>query len=55
MVTLSCSNLKKSITFWKDILNMKIYEEEEKRVTLMYGDDQAKLELKEISKFIYLS
>ncbi|XP_015114094.1 glyoxalase domain-containing protein 4 [Diachasma alloeum] len=47
-VTLSSSNLEKSISYWRDILNLKVYDQKDKTVLLGFGDDQAKLELKDI-------
>ncbi|XP_063973651.1 glyoxalase domain-containing protein 4 [Diachasmimorpha longicaudata] len=47
-VTLSSSSLEKSISYWKDILNLKVYDQKDKTVLLGFGDDQAKLELKDI-------
>lgn len=47
-VTLSSSSLEKSISYWKDILNLKVYDQKDKAVLLGFGDGQAKLELKDI-------
>lgn len=47
-VTLSSSNLQQTIAYWKDILNMKVVEQEDKRVLMSYGDNQAKLEFVDI-------
>jgi len=47
-VTLASSNLQKSIAYWKDILQMKVYEQKDRSVLLGYGDNQAKLELEDI-------
>ncbi|XP_014205243.1 glyoxalase domain-containing protein 4 [Copidosoma floridanum] len=47
-VSLSCSNLKRTIAYWKDILEMKLVEENAKTAILQYGDNQAKLEFKDI-------
>jgi len=47
-VSLSSSNLKRTIAYWKDILEMKLIEEKDKTVLLKYGEDQAKLEFKDI-------
>ncbi|KAF7989990.1 hypothetical protein HCN44_008664 [Aphidius gifuensis] len=45
-VTLSSSNLDKSIAYWKDLLAMKVYDQNDSKVVLGYGDNQTKLELK---------
>lgn len=47
-VTLASSNLEKSIAYWKDVLQMKVYEQNESSVLLGYGDQQAKLKLEAI-------
>ncbi|XP_008548307.1 glyoxalase domain-containing protein 4 [Microplitis demolitor] len=47
-VTLSSSNLQRTISYWKDILNMKIYEQSDNHVVFGYDDHQAKLEFKYI-------
>ncbi|XP_001607676.1 glyoxalase domain-containing protein 4 [Nasonia vitripennis] len=47
-VTLSSSNLKRSIAYWKDTLEMKLVEENDKSAVFEYGSKQAKLELKDI-------
>ncbi|XP_076281544.1 glyoxalase domain-containing protein 4 [Lasioglossum baleicum] len=47
-VTLSSSNLQKTTTYWKDILELKVFNQAEKSVLLGYGDDQAKLEFQDI-------
>ncbi|XP_066602947.1 glyoxalase domain-containing protein 4 [Prorops nasuta] len=47
-VTLSSSNLQRTINYWKDILGLKVFEETSKSVLLGYSEDQAKLEFKEI-------
>lgn len=52
-VTLSSSNLEKSISYWRDILNLKVFDQKEKSVLLGFGEDQAKLELKNIGNFLY--
>nr|CAG4645655.1 EOG090X09EK [Lynceus sp. MCZ IZ 141354] len=49
-VSLACSNLEKSVNYWHDLLKMKIYEKEGKKVLLGYSDDQAKLELIDIGE-----
>ncbi|XP_012280805.1 glyoxalase domain-containing protein 4 [Orussus abietinus] len=47
-ITLSSSNLQRSIAYWKDTLGMKVYSEQNKSVLLGYGDNQVKLELEDI-------
>ncbi|XP_011306199.1 glyoxalase domain-containing protein 4 [Fopius arisanus] len=47
-VSLSTSNLEKSISYWRDILNLKVYDQKDKTVLLGFADDQAKLEFKDI-------
>lgn len=47
-VTLSSSNLQKTITYWKDILQLKVFNQADKSVLLGYGDDQVKLEFQDI-------
>ncbi|XP_046832505.1 glyoxalase domain-containing protein 4 isoform X1 [Vespa crabro] len=47
-VTLSSSNLKSTIAYWKDILDMKVIEQEDNRVLMCYDKDQAKLEFVDI-------
>lgn len=49
-VTLSSSNLQRSIDYWKGILKLKIYKKNEKSVTLGFDEDQAKLEFEDIGK-----
>ncbi|XP_059618565.1 glyoxalase domain-containing protein 4 [Phlebotomus argentipes] len=48
-VTLHCANLKRSLDYWHGLLNMKILSEGDKLAVLSYGDNQASLELREIS------
>lgn len=47
-VTLSSSNLQQSISYWKDILELKIFDQSEKRVLLGYDQNQTKLEFEDI-------
>ncbi|XP_076662521.1 glyoxalase domain-containing protein 4 [Halictus rubicundus] len=47
-VTLSSSNLQKTVAYWKDILELKVFSQTDKSVLLGYGDDQAKLEFQDI-------
>ncbi|XP_064649463.1 glyoxalase domain-containing protein 4-like [Lineus longissimus] len=48
MVSLACSDLKRSIAYWNGLLGMKIYDQKENSVTLGYSDSQCKLELFDI-------
>ncbi|XP_012596020.1 glyoxalase domain-containing protein 4 isoform X1 [Microcebus murinus] len=49
-VTLTVSDLQKSLNYWSNLLGMKIYEKDEKkqRALLGYADNQCKLELQGI-------
>uniref|UniRef100_A0A2K6FBJ9 Glyoxalase domain-containing protein 4 n=1 Tax=Propithecus coquereli TaxID=379532 RepID=A0A2K6FBJ9_PROCO len=49
-VTLTVSDLQKSLNYWSNLLGMKIYEkdEEKQRALLGYADNQCKLELQGI-------
>nr|XP_033325530.1 glyoxalase domain-containing protein 4 [Megalopta genalis] len=47
-VTLSSSDLQKTIAYWKDILKLKVFNETDKSILLGYTDDQAKLEFQDI-------
>ncbi|XP_071632521.1 glyoxalase domain-containing protein 4 [Temnothorax longispinosus] len=47
-VTLSSSNLERTIAYWKDILGLKIFDRKDKSVLMGYGKDQAKLEFEDI-------
>ncbi|KAK9877079.1 hypothetical protein WA026_016104 [Henosepilachna vigintioctopunctata] len=47
-VTLACSNLIKSISFWNTLLGLAIYDKSDKTAVLGFGESQAKLELVEI-------
>lgn len=49
-VTLSSSNLQTTIAYWKDILDMKVIEQEDDRVSMCYDKDQTKLEFVDIGK-----
>ena len=49
-VSLSSSNLKNSIQYWKDVLEMSLVEEKDKTAVFEYAKNQAKLELKDIGK-----
>jgi len=48
---LSSTNLKNSVKFWNGILGLKIFCQTEAVVELGFGDDQAKLKLKDIGNF----
>ena len=48
-VTLTCSDMVKSLRFWKDLLKMKATNIGEEEAILSYGADQAKLKLKATS------
>ncbi|XP_020282801.1 glyoxalase domain-containing protein 4 [Pseudomyrmex gracilis] len=47
-VTLSSSNLQRTIAYWKDILGLKIFDQNDKSVLMGYSEDQAKLEFEDI-------
>ncbi|XP_039292908.1 glyoxalase domain-containing protein 4 isoform X2 [Nilaparvata lugens] len=47
-VTLASSNLSNTIKYWNGILGMKILSQQDKSVLLSFGDNQAKLEFKDI-------
>lgn len=47
-VALACSDLKKSVDFWSNLCDMKIYSQDDKSAVLGYGDNQCKLELIDI-------
>uniref|UniRef100_A0A1B6DLV4 VOC domain-containing protein n=1 Tax=Clastoptera arizonana TaxID=38151 RepID=A0A1B6DLV4_9HEMI len=51
-VTLSSSNLSKSLAFWNGILGLKIFSQEKDKAVIACNDSQAKLELKDIGKAI---
>ena len=52
-VTLASSNLQRSISYWKDILNLNVFEQKEKSVILGFAKEQAKLELEDIGKNLF--
>ncbi len=54
-VTLAISEKDQSLTYWTELLKLKLYEQSEKQALLGYADDQAKLELKFIGKFPIIS
>ncbi|XP_046463775.1 glyoxalase domain-containing protein 4-like [Daphnia pulex] len=49
-VTLAISEKDQSLTYWSELLKLKLYEQSEKQALLGYADDQAKLELKFIGE-----
>lgn len=49
-VSLGVSDLQKSITYWKEILGMKLYQQSSEKALLGYGDEQCKLELVHLAK-----
>lgn len=51
-VSLASSNLEKSIAYWNGLLTLKIFEKSPKSVLLGFDENQAKLELVEIGKYI---
>uniref|UniRef100_A0A8B9TPR2 Glyoxalase domain containing 4 n=1 Tax=Anas platyrhynchos TaxID=8839 RepID=A0A8B9TPR2_ANAPL len=54
-VTLGVSDLRKSISYWSDLLGMKIYEkdEEKQRALLGYADNQCKLDGVDVVCFLF--
>lgn len=52
---MSSSNLEKTTAYWKDILDLKVFDQTENSVLLGYSEDQAKIEFKDIGNdFIML-
>ncbi|XP_050509327.1 glyoxalase domain-containing protein 4 [Diabrotica virgifera virgifera] len=51
-VTLNVSNLKKSIEYWNGILGLKIFKTNDKSALLGFKENEAKLEIQEISEAI---
>ncbi|KYQ53561.1 Glyoxalase domain-containing protein 4, partial [Trachymyrmex zeteki] len=49
-VTLSSSNLERTITYWKDILGLQIFGRKDKSVLMGYSKDQVKLEFEDIGE-----
>ena len=49
-VSLSVSDLGRSIKYWNEVLEMKLYEQNSKKALLGYADDQCKLELVNLAK-----
>lgn len=48
---LSSTNLTKSKKFWSEILNLNIFTETDNFIELGFGDEQAKLKLRDIGNF----
>lgn len=48
-ITLSVSNLTKSLDYWSKLLGMTVYSQTDTSALLGYSDDQAKLELVQLS------
>lgn len=44
-VSLSCTNLSKSVDYWNKLCGMKVYSSDDKTALLGFGDNQCKLEL----------
>lgn len=52
---MSSSNLEKTTAYWKDILDLKVFDQTENSILLGYSEDQAKIEFKDIGNdFIML-
>lgn len=49
-VTIASSNLEKSLNYWKELLGMNLIGQTESTALLSYGENQAKLELNDISE-----
>lgn len=45
---MSSSNLETTTAYWKDILDLKVFDQTENSVLLGYSEDQAKIEFKDI-------
>lgn len=50
-VMLSSTNLEKSVKFWNGILGLKIFSQTTAVIELGFGDNQAKLKLRDIGNF----
>lgn len=48
---LSSTNLEKSVKFWNGILGLKIFNQTAAVIELGFGDNQAKLKLRDIGNF----
>jgi len=46
-VTISCSDLKKSLSYWNGLLGVKVYERTEKSAIVGFADNQVRVELKQ--------
>jgi len=51
---LSSTNLTKSLKFWNGVLGLSIFSQTEALVELGFGDDQAKLKLRDIGNLYIL-
>jgi len=49
---LSSTNLTKSMKFWNGLLGLNIYNQNESSIELGFGEDQAKLKLRDIGNFL---
>ncbi|XP_054263401.1 glyoxalase domain-containing protein 4-like isoform X2 [Macrosteles quadrilineatus] len=49
-VTLSSSNLARTLAYWNEILGLKIFSKENDKALLAFAESQAKLEFKDIGK-----
>ena len=49
-VTLACSNLAKSLEYWNGILGLNIFDTTNKSAVIGFNDNEAKLELQEITE-----
>lgn len=53
-VSLASSNLSNSIHYWNEILGLKIFNQTQSSVVVGFADNQAKLELVDIGKMLFL-
>ncbi|XP_012254892.1 glyoxalase domain-containing protein 4 [Athalia rosae] len=51
-VTLSSSNLQRTITYWRDVLKMTVFQQVNRKVLLGYDNNQAKLEFEDVGSGI---
>lgn len=51
-VSLSCSNLARSLAYWNQILGLKIFSQDKEKAVVGFSEPQAKLELQDIGKFV---
>jgi hypothetical protein len=49
-VTLSSSNLARTLAYWHEILGLKIFSQDKDKAVLGFSESQAKLEFKDIGK-----